>query len=233
MRRALVPIPHHCAGAQTESIGRVTGVVINELDGSFKPIPGTKKHLDVDTICKAVGLLPMSQLLKMAGYQMEDAPAIGGQVLVTDTGPDLCPRYLAVDDVSGIEEASAACLGYCNAMELQVGFRSAEKDLDSLRQGMFAPQNKSRAITRTDEGIDLFATLLKQRYIADSEVERFPGVSRAESVQSEHSMLSVPGCLTTALYPHEENITALPGVDPDKPRTDQAIFLVNEHYQQE
>ena len=62
----------------------VTGVTIAEVDKNFQFIPGTEKHFDVDTICLAVGLSPMSQLLKMSGCEMEDNPARGGQVPICD-----------------------------------------------------------------------------------------------------------------------------------------------------
>ncbi len=62
----------------------VTGVTIAEVDDHFQFIPGTEKHFDVDTICLAVGLSPMSQLLKMAGCEMEDNPKRGGQVPICD-----------------------------------------------------------------------------------------------------------------------------------------------------
>lgn len=56
-----------------------TCVTIVEVDNHFQFIPGTEKQFDVDTICLAVGLSPMSQLLKMAGCEMEDNPKRGGQ----------------------------------------------------------------------------------------------------------------------------------------------------------
>ena len=48
----------------------VTGVTIAQVDSKFQPVSGTEKHFDVDTICLAVGLSPMSQLAKMAGCKM-------------------------------------------------------------------------------------------------------------------------------------------------------------------
>ena len=63
---------------KAEGTDCVTGVTIAQVDDHFQFIPGTEKHFDVDTICLAVGLSPMSQLLKMAGCQMEDNPARGG-----------------------------------------------------------------------------------------------------------------------------------------------------------
>lgn len=97
--------------ARAEGDDRVTGVIINEVDSAFKPIPGTEKHFEVDTICMAVGLSPMSQLLKMAGCQMEDDPKRGGQVPVIDAwGQTSVPGIFAAGDVSGIEEASSAMI---------------------------------------------------------------------------------------------------------------------------
>lgn len=56
----------------------VTGVTIGEVDQNWQIIPGTEKHFDVDTICLAVGLSPMSKLCDMAGCAMEDNPAKAG-----------------------------------------------------------------------------------------------------------------------------------------------------------
>ena len=50
----------------------VTGVTIGQVGPDWKIIPGTEKHFDVDTICLAVGLSPMSQLLDQAGCRMKD-----------------------------------------------------------------------------------------------------------------------------------------------------------------
>ena len=89
----------------------VTGVTINEVDSHFAPIPGSEKTFEVDTVCMAVGLSPMSQLLKMSGCAMEDNPKRGGQVpLVDEYGETSVSGIFAVGDVSGIEEASSAMI---------------------------------------------------------------------------------------------------------------------------
>lgn len=248
--------------ARAEGDDRVTGVVINEVDSAFKPIPGTGKHFEVDTICMAVGLSPMSQLLKMAGCLMADDPKRGGQVPVIDAwGQTSVSGIFAAGDVSGIEEASsamiegrmagicaAAYLGYCGAMDMQEALDQLSTDLDSLRQGMFAPQNKGKAMAQTDEGIAVSENLLRQGYIADGEAERFPGVTHAEGVHPVMECTqNIPCNPCQDACPRNcirvgENITALPGVDPDKQCTGcgmcvaacsgQAIFLVDEHYEQ-
>ena len=52
---------------EAEGTDCVTGVTIGEVGPDWKSKPGTEKHFDVDTICLAVGLSPMTQLLKQAG----------------------------------------------------------------------------------------------------------------------------------------------------------------------
>ena len=49
---------------------RVTGATIIEVDSHWQPVSGTEKSLEVDTICIAVGLNPMTQFLRMAGCKM-------------------------------------------------------------------------------------------------------------------------------------------------------------------
>ena len=70
---------------------KVTGVTIHQIDDRFMPIAGTEKHFEVDTVCMAVGLSPMSQLLKMAGCAMEDNPKRGGQVPLVSLQPVMFP----------------------------------------------------------------------------------------------------------------------------------------------
>ena len=111
----------------------VQGVTIAKIDEKFNFIPGTEVNFDADTVCVAVGLSPMSQLLKMAGCKMEDNPRKGGQVPVLDEyGETSVKGIFASGDVSGIEEASAAMIkgktAGLRAAFLQ-GFKSEMEDL--------------------------------------------------------------------------------------------------------
>ena len=174
----------------------VTGVTIAQVDDKFNFIEGTEKHFDVDTICLAVGLSPMSQLLKMAGAKMEDNPKKGGQVPVCDEyGRTSIPGVFVAGDVSGIEEASSAMiegrmagvvaaeyLGFIDTESMDTELKEMEKALDGLRQGMFAPKNRGKAIDKTEEGIDISVNLLKKGFVADDEIERYPGVTHKKGV---------------------------------------------------
>ena len=243
---------------QVHGEDRVTGVTITEVDDHFAPIKGTEKFFEVDTVCMAVGLSPMSQLLKMAGCVMEDNPKRGGQVPVVDEyGETSVSGIFAAGDVSGIEEASSAMiegkmagvcvaeyLGYIDEEEKYSLLKVFDADLNSLRQGMFAPKNRGKLIESTEEGIEISKILLKKGYVKDDEIERFPGVVHKSGV---HPVIectqNIPcnpcqdackkGCISTG-----KNITYLPFVKDDNECINcgmcvascsgQAIFLVNE-----
>ncbi len=90
---------------------KVEGATVIEVDDNWKPIPGTEKDFDVDTICLAVGLNPMTKLLQMAGCKMVHVPALGGGIPAHDENQQTSvPGIYVAGDVSGIEEASTAII---------------------------------------------------------------------------------------------------------------------------
>jgi len=87
----------------------VTGVTIGEVDKNWNIVEGSEKYFDVDTICLAVGLSPMSHLTGMAGCTMKNTPM--GIVPECDMyGETSVGGIFAAGDVSGIEEASSAMI---------------------------------------------------------------------------------------------------------------------------
>lgn len=110
---ARVGVPFYTSHTIKEAHGkdRVEGATIIEVDKNWKPIPGTEKRFDVDTVCIAVGLNPMSQLLGMAGCKMIYVPNLGGRVPAHDVNQETSIKGMYVaGDVSGIEEASTAII---------------------------------------------------------------------------------------------------------------------------
>ena len=175
----------------------------------------------------------MSQLLKMSGCKMEDNPKRGGQVPICDEyGRTSIPGVFVAGDVSGIEEASSAMiegrmagiaaaeyLGYIDKTELDENLKSLDVALDGLRQGMFAPKNRGKLIEKTEEGIDISTTLLTKGYVADDEIERFPGVTRRPGVHPVMECTqNIPCNPCQDACPKKcikigEKITSLPDVD--------------------
>lgn len=243
---------------RAEGGDRVTGVIIGEAGPDYKIIRGTEKHFDVDTVCVAVGLSPMSQLAGMAGCEMEDDPRKGGYVpQVNEFGETSVPGIFAAGDVSGIEEASsamiegriagvaAACrLGFINETERDARIAEMMPALDSLRQGMFAPGNKGKQFDKTEEGCEISQSLLRNGFVAQDEIGRYPGVKSRRGV---HPVIectqNIPCNPCQDACPRNciqigSRITALPAVDDSHTCTGcgmcvaacsgQAIFLVDE-----
>ncbi len=246
---------------KVEGNEKVEGVTIGKVDEHFKIIPGTEIHFDADTVCVAVGLSPMSQLLKMTGCNMEDNPRRGGQVPIVDEyGETSVPCLFAAGDVSGIEEASSAMikgrmaglraaykLGFTEESVMDENEKKYASDLNSLRQGMFAPGNRGKLIEKTDEGIPVSTNLLTKGFIADDEIARFPGFTKQEGLHPVIECTQNIPC-----NPCQDSckrhcikigscITALPCINKEEKCmgcgmcvancSGQAIFLVHENFE--
>lgn len=252
-------VPFYLSHTIVEAKGtdRVTSVVIGQVGPDWNVIPGTEKEFEVDTICLAVGLSPMSQLLHQAGCQMQDTK--GGYVPdCKEDGSTSVPGIFAAGDVSGIEEASSAMiegrmsgatiacyLGYIEEEEKNVRLEELEAQLDTLRQGMFAPKNRGKLVERTEEGIAVSENLLEHGYVAEEEMTRYPGVTTQEGIYPViECTQNIPcnpcqdacpkGCICIG-----KNITSLPVVSKEHKCvgcgmcvascSGQAIFLVEEN----
>jgi Fe-S-cluster-containing hydrogenase component 2 len=225
---------------------RVEGAVIAEVDSSFAPIAGSEKEIDVDTICIAVGLSPMSQLADNAGCDMEYDPAKGGYVpALDDEGRSSVPGIYCAGDMAGIEEASSAMIqgriaGAAIARDLGYldpdGFRERvtgwRRSLEGIRAGMFAPGMKGRTdITSTDEGYPLSASLLSRGYLGSADEGVFPSavhsgglrpvIECTQNIPCDPCQDACPrGCIVVG-----ENITALPKLDDGKQCTGCALCV--------
>lgn len=89
----------------------VKGAVIEELDDNWQPQKGSKKEMDVDTICLAVGLSPLVDLAIHAGCEMVYVPEFGGDVPWRDEEMRTShEKVFIAGDAAGVEEATAAIL---------------------------------------------------------------------------------------------------------------------------
>jgi len=128
----------------------VTGAVICRVDRRFRPVRGTDRRLKVDTVCVAVGLTPLAELLWQGGCRMLYVPELGGHVAWHDEYMETSqPGIFVAGDVSGIEEASTAMLEGRIAgaraweklnrrtRESEEVIVSSQLELDSIRKGPF------------------------------------------------------------------------------------------------
>lgn len=248
---------------QAEGTDHVTGVRIGEVDSHWQILPDTEKHFDVDTICLAVGLSPMSKLAAMAGCQMTDSKLKAGYVPVVDeVGQTSVEGIYSAGDAAGIEEASSAMiegkiagiaascqLGFTSEAESQKDIQQNQEALANLRTGMFAPGNRGKQKTNTEEGCPISENLLKKGYLQEQELSDYPGVKKIRGIHPVvECTQNIPCNPCQDACPNKcirvgEVITSLPTVDENASCvgcglcvascSGQAIFLVNEDYSQD
>lgn len=111
IRRMGIPILTHTTVKRAIGKEALEEIETVSLDAKWQMIPGTEQKIPCDTLCLAVGLAPMSELLWQFQCDMRYVPELGGFVATRDpflktTHKDV---YIA-GDVSGVEEASSAML---------------------------------------------------------------------------------------------------------------------------
>lgn len=105
---------------EIEGRERVTGVTIAQVDKDKKPIPGTEKHFDCDTVLFSVGLIPENELTIRAGIALDRRTKGAGVDSDRETeaeGIFACGNVLHVHDLVDFvseeaETAGAAAAAY-------------------------------------------------------------------------------------------------------------------------
>ena len=88
---------------------RLEQVELVKLNEKWEMIPGTEEIYDVDALCIAVGLTPMTSLLGMIECDIKFVSELGGRVPVLSSANETSiPGVFACGDVASVEEASSA-----------------------------------------------------------------------------------------------------------------------------
>lgn len=104
-------IPVRLRTACTEILGdsEVTGALLSALGPDGEVVPGTEERVEVDCICLAGGLYPLTELAASAGCEFVHLEELGGHVPLH--GPDFAttaPGIFVAGNVTGIEGAQVA-----------------------------------------------------------------------------------------------------------------------------
>lgn len=132
-------------------------VVIAQVDEKFKPIPGTERTIECDTLCLAVGLSPLNELAWMAGCEFVFEGPLGGHVPMHDS--TMCstnPLFYVAGDICGCEEASTAmeegrmagiaaaeAIGLGDPQTTQQRKQACIHNLEALRTGSFGQRRQA------------------------------------------------------------------------------------------
>ena len=150
LRRAGVPFFLSHTIAEAKGNGKVEKAVIAKFENG-KIVKGTELETDVDVICSAVGLRPLTELASMAGVHQEFIPEMGGWMPIHDENMETSVKGIYVaGDTAGVEEANTAmdegrlagtavaqALGYLPEEEAESRKQEIRERLNALRQGPF------------------------------------------------------------------------------------------------
>jgi len=116
---------------------RVEGVTIAKVDEKWKPISGTEKFIECDTLLLSVGLIPENELSKQVGVKLDH---VTGGAIVTENletsieGIFACGNVLQVHDLVDNVTQEAINAGK-HAAEYVKGTRLDKKDLVKIVAG--------------------------------------------------------------------------------------------------
>ncbi|MHA1385280.1 MAG: NAD(P)/FAD-dependent oxidoreductase [Candidatus Helarchaeota archaeon] len=116
---------------------RVEGVTIAKVDEKWKPISGTEKFIECDTLLLSVGLIPENELSKQVGVKLD---RVTGGAIVTENletsieGIFACGNVLQVHDLVDNVTQEAINAGK-HAAEYVKGTRLDKKDLVKIVAG--------------------------------------------------------------------------------------------------
>ncbi|MBO8168989.1 MAG: FAD-dependent oxidoreductase [Thermoanaerobacteraceae bacterium] len=156
VRRAGVPLKLGYTIVEAHGEEEVSAATIAKVDEKFQVIPGTEETLEVDTICLAVGLTPLTELAWITGCKFTYIPGLGGHVPVHNRDMETTVKgFYVAGDVTGVEEASTAleegrlagvavaeALGYLDAGAAREKKAEIWRRLDQLRTGPFGSKRK-------------------------------------------------------------------------------------------
>ncbi len=156
----------------------VEGAIIQELDRNWQPKKGSKKQLEVDTICLAVGLSPLVDLAIQAGCDMVYVPEFGGDVPWRDREMRTSHEDVFIaGDAAGVEEATAAILeGELAACAATEDLQAAPNKVADHKEEAF---EKLRELRQGPVGEEIRAGINKMRREIDAGKDRYSRQKRA------------------------------------------------------
>lgn len=149
-------IPLYLSHTLTEIRGknRVEGITIAKVDENRKPIVGTEKHFDCDTLLLSVGLVPENELSKQANIEL--SPITGGPI-VNESMETSVPMIFACGNVVHVHDL----VDWVTEESKKAGRCAAKAVLNRLNEVVGETSPKPSLMTQPGYGI---------RYVVPQEI---------------------------------------------------------------
>ncbi len=232
-------IPLYLSHTVTDIFGksRLTGIEISEVDGNLKPVPGTGRIVDCDTLLLSVGLIPENELSSGAGVEL--SPRTKGAVVsesyeTSVPGVFACGNVLHVHDLVDFVSGEGAKAGEAAARyirgELPHGRSFAAKAGTGI--GYVLPQsvNAGAAADRTEFMFRVTGTFrkaevriykdgalwktVKKAHMAPAEMEKIT-LRKEDLADIQESLLFEAAGGETGSEPTEAAVESAPDAEAD------------------
>lgn len=199
-------IPLYLSHTVTNVIGKnhVEGIVISQVDENMKPIEGTEKHFECDTLLLSVGLVPENEITRGAGIEID--PRTNGAVVGEDmqtglAGVFACGNVLHVHDLVDYVSAESEKAGINAAKYVLSGCVNSGGEVTYIQNGVnvgyTVPQKIE--IEKVEKSTEVFFRVRKKiRYceiLVESEGEKIASFRREYLAPGEMQKIVLPRVL--------------------------------------
>ena len=199
-------IPLYLSHTVTNVIGKnaLEGVTLSQVDENMKPIPGTEKHFECDTLLLSVGLVPENEITRKAGIEIDPrtkGATVGEDMQTTCEGVFACGNVLHVHDLVDYVSAESERAGR-NAAKYVLGEKTLEnaeeiKVIGGANLGYTVPQRINKQ--NVEKGVDIFFRVRKKirrgEVVVESNGERIAAFKREYLAPGEMEKITVPRVL--------------------------------------
>ncbi len=178
-----------------EGKDRVTGIVVNEVDENKRPIKGTEKHFDCDTVLFSVGLIPENELSKTAGVELSQRSkgAIVDETRETSVdGIFACGNVLQVHDLVDFVSEEAEIAGKSASNYILNG--KSESETVNVKEGKNVLYVLPQKLNKNAENSKIFFRVTNTLKNVTIKV-----TSNGEVISSKKKKIAVPGEMETVL----------------------------------
>lgn len=137
---------------------RVTGVTICKVDENRRPIEGTDRYIECDTLLLSVGLLPENELSQMAGVLLSpitSGPIVDSSMMTETEGIFACGNVLHVHDIVDFVTRESRVAGK-KAADFAIGNAVISSNINSIAGTGIRYVLPQKIVKGQDESVNLF-----------------------------------------------------------------------------
>ena len=171
-------IPLYLSHTVVNVIGknRLEAIVIAQVDENRKPIPGTEKRFDCDTLLLSVGLVPENELTRGAGIEIDprtNGAIVGEDMQTSESGVFACGNVLHVHDLVDYVSDESERAGKSAAKYVLSGCVNANGEVTYVQNGLNVSYTVPQRIEieNIEKNVDVFFRVGKKIRYCDVRVE--------------------------------------------------------------